>query len=252
MKDVSQQVAASRKAFDAILGTPRYREVHGDADHLEHLLQRLDGLSGERILDLGTGDGYVAFAMAKRWPGCRVTGLDVAPEAVARNRMKAAEFGLTNVEFHTYDGVEFPYSNARFTSAICRYAFHHCPQPEITAAELARVLNKRGHLVLSDPVPSPPDEGGFIEAFQTLHGDGHHCFHPEKPLVQLFQAAGFERKSVFASSFRGPRISDSQYEELLAQTAKTIRDAYAIQIQDDRIFFTLRILNHLFGRWETS
>lgn len=248
MKDVSQQVAASRKAFDAILGTPQYREVHGDADHLERLLKLLDGGCDGQVLDLGTGDGYVAFAMAKRWPECSIVGLDVAPEAVARNRMKVVELGLTNVEFHTYEGVEIPFSSGRFSGAICRYAFHHCPQPEVTVAELARVLNEQGFLVLSDPVPSPRDEGGFIETFQTLHGDGHHCFHPEESLVSLFEAAGFERKSVFKSSFRGPRTSDSQYEGLLAQTSKAIRDAYDIQIQDGRIIFTLMIMNHLFEK----
>ena len=243
-----QQVEASRKAFDALLHTPRYREVHGDSVQLDRLLQFIDGKEDTRLLDLGTGDGYVAFEMATRWPKRPITGLDVAREAIARNRLKAEELGLTNTEFHTYEGRHFPFLDGIFSGAVCRYAFHHCPDPEVTVSELARVLDTTGFVVLSDPVPWPPDDGRFIDEFQRLQPDGHHCFHPEESLISMFDKAGFDLVDAFESSITCPRKLNAQYEALLARTSKTIRAAYRFEVEDESMTFTLKILNHLFKK----
>ena len=243
-----RQVEASRKAFDALLHTPQYREVHGDSAQLDRLLKFVDDKENSRLLDLGTGDGYVAFEMATRWPERPITGLDVAREAIVRNRLKAKELGLTNAEFHTYEGRHFPFLDSVFSGAVCRYAFHHCPDPEVTVSELARVLDTTGYVVLSDPVPWSPDDGGFIDEFQRLQPDGHNCFHPEESLISMFDEAGFELVDAFESSVTCPRKSNAQYEALLARTSMTIRAAHKFKVEDEWMTFTLKILNHLFKK----
>jgi len=51
-----------------------------------------------RILDLGTGTGAIALALASERPDCEVTALDVVPEAVALARSNAESLGITNVK----------------------------------------------------------------------------------------------------------------------------------------------------------
>lgn len=51
-----------------------------------------------RILDLGTGTGAIALALASERPDCQIVALDRVPEAVALARSNAQRLGITNVE----------------------------------------------------------------------------------------------------------------------------------------------------------
>ena len=50
------------------------------------------------ILDLGTGTGAIALALASERPDCQVTALDVIPDAVALARSNAHYLGINNVK----------------------------------------------------------------------------------------------------------------------------------------------------------
>ncbi len=50
-----------------------------------------------RILDLGTGTGAIALALASERPDCAVTAVDVMPDAVALAQRNVERLGLTNV-----------------------------------------------------------------------------------------------------------------------------------------------------------
>lgn len=51
-----------------------------------------------RILDLGTGTGAIALALASERPDCQVTALDVMPDAVALAKRNVERLGLHNVQ----------------------------------------------------------------------------------------------------------------------------------------------------------
>lgn len=64
-------------------------------------------LGGRTIVDVGTGTGRVALALA---PRCRrVVGIDRDPDLVAEARRRASEAGLANVEFLTADADALPH-----------------------------------------------------------------------------------------------------------------------------------------------
>lgn len=56
-----------------------------------------------RILDLGTGTGAVALALASECPAWTVEGLDSSPEAVALAQRNGSRLGITNVSFIVSD-----------------------------------------------------------------------------------------------------------------------------------------------------
>ena len=61
---------------------------------VERCLALLAGLDRPRVLDVGTGSGAIALAIADEHPGARVTGLDVSVEALALARENAERTGL--------------------------------------------------------------------------------------------------------------------------------------------------------------
>jgi release factor glutamine methyltransferase len=61
---------------------------------VERALARIAGLEQPRVLDVGTGSGAIALAIADEHPGARVTALEASPDALAVARENAARMGL--------------------------------------------------------------------------------------------------------------------------------------------------------------
>ena len=113
---------------------------------------------------------------------------------------------------------------------------------------MSRVLKPQGIAVLSDPIPSPPDEGEFIDEFQRLQPDGHKQFYQKQVLIGMFDREGIELIDTFESSITGPREMDARYEILLGGTSEAILDAYSIGFEGETITFTLKVMNTLFKK----
>jgi release factor glutamine methyltransferase len=66
---------------------------------VEEALKRIPVNSGMRVLDLGTGSGAIAVAIASERPGCRIVATDLSPAAIAIATENANRHQLSNVEF---------------------------------------------------------------------------------------------------------------------------------------------------------
>jgi release factor glutamine methyltransferase len=69
---------------------------------VERCLALLDGRPDPAVLDVGTGSGAIALAVAQEHPGARVTGIDVSEDALALARENATRTGL-DVELRHHD-----------------------------------------------------------------------------------------------------------------------------------------------------
>lgn len=56
--------------------------------HLELILRCIQVESGMRILDLGTGSGYLAFPFADKYKQVEVVGLDIVEKILEENQKK--------------------------------------------------------------------------------------------------------------------------------------------------------------------
>lgn len=97
---------------------------------------------GGRVLDVGGGTGRIAAGL--RVNGARVAVLDVSRHMLAQACKKS---GLAPVQG---SATHMPFPDGTFDLAVCVDAFHHLPQPEVVAVEIARVLRPGGKLFIQD------------------------------------------------------------------------------------------------------
>jgi len=139
----------------------------------------------ERALDVGTGAGALALALA---PFVReVVGIDPVPELVALARERAA--GLGNVEFVQGDGTALPFDDFSFDLTGTMRVLHHIHRPELVVAELTRVTRPRGHVLVVDQIaPVDPLEAVVLDRFERARDPGHQRLLPDGDLRHLFEA----------------------------------------------------------------
>ena len=139
----------------------------------------------ERTLDVGTGAGALALALA---PYVReVVGIDPTPEllALARERAGAAD----NVQFVEGDGRELPFPDFSFDLVGTLRTLHHVRRPELLVAELARVTGLGGHVLVVDQLaPADPLAAIEVDRFERARDPSHERLLSEADLRQLFEA----------------------------------------------------------------
>ena len=241
-------VQFAKQRFEQEVHTPEYRKIHADSNHLENLLQLMDIRENKTYLDLGTGNGYIAFELAKRFPSIFVTGLDIAEGAIETNTQIATQEHLVNVKFETYQGTNFPFPDGSFYGIISRYALHHFPNIRLSVNEMGRTLESHGFVIISDPAPYDEDIVEFYNAFQALKQDGHVRAYKTEELSRIFEQAGFTREKHFFSYVTYPRELISAYTMLFEQTPPEILEKYNIELQEQHVFVTARIFNVMFRK----
>ena len=139
----------------------------------------------ERALDVGTGAGALAFALA---PLVReVVGLDPVPELLDLARARA----LPNTEFLQGDGAELPFPDGAFDLAGTLRTLHHVPRPERVVAGLARVTRPGGRVLVVDQLaPEGPDAAAALHEFETARDPSHTRLLADEELRQVFAANG--------------------------------------------------------------
>jgi demethylmenaquinone methyltransferase/2-methoxy-6-polyprenyl-1,4-benzoquinol methylase len=98
-----------------------------------------------RALDLASGTGDIAFALAAR--GWRTTGLDITHRMLELARAKAPGPG---VAFVTGDMMALPFPDAAFDLVTTGYGIRNVPRIETAIAEIQRVLKPGGQLLSLD------------------------------------------------------------------------------------------------------
>lgn len=139
----------------------------------------------ERALDVGTGAGALALALA---PLVReVVGLDPVPVLLELARART----LPNTEFVEGDGSALPFPDAAFDLAGTLRTLHHVAEPERVVAELARVTRPGGRVLVVDQLaPEDPDEAAALHQFETARDPSHTRLLGDRELGALFAAKG--------------------------------------------------------------
>jgi len=122
---------------------------------VEWLASRLTIESGGHVLDIGSGYGGAA-----RWlvghRRCKVTCLNLSETQNSRNRAMNVESGLDrDIEVVHGNFAALPFFGGTFKHVWCQDALLHSNARSIVLAEAARVLERGGDFIFTDPMQHP-------------------------------------------------------------------------------------------------
>lgn len=97
-----------------------------------------------RVLDLATGSGDLALAIARKLPIAEVTGADFSSEMLARARAKGLERTILA------DALHLPFRAESFEAVTVAFGLRNMKDWGAVLEEMARVLTPEGHLLILD------------------------------------------------------------------------------------------------------
>src|SRR4029077_9837268 len=104
-------------------------------------LRRLAVRSGERILDIGSGPGFLAEALAERTgPTGQVVGVDISDQMIARASSRNSRAWLI---YQKADATSLPFDDDSFDVVVSTQVAEYVPNIGAFCSEVARVLKPR-------------------------------------------------------------------------------------------------------------
>ena len=142
------------------------------------------------VLEVASGSGGPALFLAKE-VGCRVHGVDINAQGVARANEQARAMGLdSRATFSEANADEpLPCADDTFDALLCIDAVHHFPQRLQVLKDWRRVLKPHGKVLVTDPVVVT----GLVsnEELAERSSIGIFVFAPPGVYERLIQKAGF-------------------------------------------------------------
>jgi ubiquinone/menaquinone biosynthesis C-methylase UbiE len=141
------------------------------------------------LLDVGCGTGRLLERASLRWPGARLTGVDLSRPMLDQARAKYG--GDSRFAFHQGDSASLPVESASFDAAFSTVSFHHWRDQAGGLREAARVLRPGGVFLLADMNVPLGSLFGFL-----LHRVDGSRFRGPGELRGLLESAGFRVESL--------------------------------------------------------
>ena len=127
------------------------REEWWDDVFTEFLAETLKPRSGNRILDIGCGEGLAEVALGRlHISQVRLVGVDLVVDKVITARQETASHNQ-RVMFAAADACHLPFHDGAFDSIYCVAVLQHVNDVEGAVAEFARVTAPRGRVVAVEP-----------------------------------------------------------------------------------------------------
>lgn len=139
-------------------------------------------VKGMRLLDVGCGTGVVAITAARL--GAQVKAVDLTPKLLERAR-ENSRIADVEIEWMEADVEQLPFEDGEFDVVLSQFAHMFAPRPEVTIAEMLRVLRAGGTIAFSTWPPEllsgrtmalqarygPPPAVGIAAPSPSLWGD---------------------------------------------------------------------------------
>ncbi len=216
--------------------------AHARGDTLNVILDFAEPKGTERALDVATGTGFTAFALAPKVG--HVVATDLTAAMVSKAAELAAEQAIENVTFSVAAAESLPFATAALDLVTCRLAPHHFQDVPKFLREVHRVLRTDGLFCLADSV-SPESEKliAWQNRVEKLRDNSHVYGYPPSEWDAMITDAGFLIEQT--SHVRNAQMSFLWWvrpEQNPPELVQEIRDAFAqLPPEDAKQHYTVRL-----------
>ena len=218
---------------------------HASGWDLDRLVELAEAQPTDDALDIATGGGHTALALAPHV--CHIVASDLTPKMLAAAEEFIRGKGITNATFEIAEAEKLPFEDASFDIVSCRIAPHHFDDVRAFCREAARVLRPGGRFLLIDSLAPEDDElDRFINEVEWRRDTTHVRGYRASEWQEFITEAGltvdavepFQRRYEFDSWTARSRMSDDErreLEEMMLGAPDHVRDHFHIDVRDGRI-----------------
>ena len=163
---------------------------HKTGDELQLAVDFAAPTGTERVLDIGTGAGHTALALAPKV--ARVVLTDPIDAMLAAARGLFQDAGVRNAEFVVASAERLPFPAASFDIVTTRLAAHHFDDVALATREVGRVLRPGGLFIFIDTLaPDDGENATFQHEVELLRDPTHRLIHTQGEWIAFAEQAGF-------------------------------------------------------------
>ena len=135
-----------------------FNDISSSYDFLNHFLSggidiiwrnkfinSLNFVGNDKVLDVATGTGDVAFAIKKNY-NSDITGLDLSVNMLEKARQKSKKYNISDIDFIEGDAENLPFDDNTFDKVVISYGLRNLGSFKKGLSEFHRVLKPSGKL----------------------------------------------------------------------------------------------------------
>lgn len=256
-QDISQEAGEQenrrlvQQNFGTVAAAYVTSKVHASGPDLDWLVEAASLTGTERVLDVATGGGHTAFALAPY--AAEVVALDLTRPMLEVAQQEALARGLHNIRYLEGDAQALPCEDASFDVVTCRHAPHHFPQADVAAREWARVLKSGGKLLLVDSTsPEEAEAEALLHEIEVLRDPSHVRNRRISTWTAFLHQTGFTVETArewglyldipsWTQRMRTPPDAVATIERLMRAASPVVRERLRIEERDGTLGFTLPV-----------
>lgn len=177
MSSTGPQEHAAIKALAQAQFAPAARayvssRIHAQGADLQRLVDLVAPRGDELVLDVATGGGHAALALAPHVRHVIASDLTTAMLHAARDHHRA--LGVANVSYLRAEAERLPVAPGSLDLVVCRVAAHHFADVAAFVHGSAAALRPGGLLVVADHIGlDDPEEDAFMDRFERWRDPSH-------------------------------------------------------------------------------
>ncbi|GAM08491.1 demethylmenaquinone methyltransferase [Geobacter sp. OR-1] len=141
--------AAVRETFETVAAGYDNDSLRFFRDNARAMAAYFDPQESIRLLDVATGTGNAALALAGHLPLAQVTGVDFSSAMLVQARAKGAAAGLHNVQFLEMDMQSLAFPDGCFDAAVCAFGIFFVDDMEKQLRQIAAKVKPGGRVLIS-------------------------------------------------------------------------------------------------------